>query len=170
MANVLPPEIQDRTTRYENARLMIAGSVVAVIAAALSVLAFVPAYMAVQIEGDSSAENDVPRAAHIQSLTAELAGAQAVVNSVAPIVSATTTPSAALAAALALKPPTVSIDQIVYSPGVITLSGVARTDADIDAYRAAVAQDPRFTGVTVPVSALLGASGGSFSMQLSGAF
>lgn len=171
MANLLPKEIQMHGAQHERARLIIAGSLAAIAAAALSLLMFVPAYIAVQI--GTGAQGNAPSASdakHTANVTAELSGAQAVLNAIAPLMSATTTPTEAIAAALALQPSGVSIDQIAYAPGSLMLSGVAASDTAIDAYRSALAKDSHFTNVLVPVSALLSAAGGRFSINISGAF
>jgi hypothetical protein len=48
--------------------------------------------------------------------------------------------------------------------------GIGTGRVAINAYREALAADPHFTGVAVPVGDLLGTAGGKFSITLTGAF
>ena len=88
----------------------------------------------------------------------------------APLVEATTTPSAALARALSLRPSGVIVDHISYTPGSLVLAGLSKSREGVGIYRKALAADPTFSSVVVPIGDLAGAQGGRFSMTLSGRF
>ncbi len=171
MANILPTELRKRNARLERARLTIAGSMVAIVAAALSMLAFVPASIAIRegmdtIQNSAVASSTNPTTAQTASLTS----AQNVLTQITPLLTATTSPTDAITAALSLRPAGISVTGITYAPGSLMLVGTAQAESDIDSYRTALAHDPHFTTVSVPVSVLFGENGGSFSVKLSGAF
>jgi hypothetical protein len=85
---------------------------------------------------------------------------------ISPVLNASTTPASLIDEVVAPKPPDISIDHISYdaTDDTVMLSGSGTRDA-INAYRDLVAQNARFSSVSVPVSALVGESG-HFSMTI----
>jgi hypothetical protein len=171
MSNVLPQEVQRAVWSTYRARFIIAGSLVVIIAAALAALALLPSFLALRsvpvpsVNAAPTAPNasDRDQINRTQSLLAELT----------PLVSATTSPVDIVSRALALRPSGVTVDHITYTsghPSVIMLVGSAAAPSEIDAFRAALAAEPRFTSVSVPVNDLVGAGGGRFSITISGNF
>lgn len=92
------------------------------------------------------------------------------IDILSPIVSATTTPSEAIAHALALRPHGIVVDHIAYTQGTITLGGSTLEPALLDRYRLMLLADPLFPKVAVPVDALVGASNGRFTLTISRSF
>jgi len=84
-------------------------------------------------------------------------------------VAASSSPSEAIAAALALRPAGISIDRINYSTGktaIILLSGSSKSGDLVSAYQRALAGSDAFAGVSVPVGALAGVNDGHFSITI----
>ena len=172
MANVLPQEIQKRIVTVQRARYIIAGSVVLTAAAVISLIALLPNYILVTSSRGDSASNNLSQAEIAKDTTylSDLTATQATLGEIAPLVSSSTSPSAAIIAALILRPKGISIDQLTYAPGSLIVSGSAVQGSAIDAYRSALAGDPHFTSAVVPVGVLLGNENGRFSITLSGTF
>ena len=155
------------------ARFIIAGALVALAVAALSVLALLPSYLALTIAAGASPAGVISPNASVQADRDAIQQTQSLFNTLSPLVSSTTTPTDALTAALTARPNGVSVDHFTYaagSPGALMIFGSGDTPGDINAYRAALANDPHFTNVSVPVGDLVGAAGGQFSITASGNF
>lgn len=168
MTNVLPPEAERTLWRMYRARYIIAGSSIALLAALLSVLSLLPSYLALHANEETASEQ-TERVASVKDQE-DIRRAQGILTVLAPLVDATTTPSAAIARALSLRPAVVAIDHISYTPGSLVLSGVSKSREGVGVYRKALATDPIFSSVVVPVGDLAGAQGGRFSITLSGTF
>lgn len=155
------------------ARFIVAGSLMALIAAALCVLALLPSYLALRADGAGNSAPTTASKAATEADRAAIASLRAVLTSLSPLVAATTTPTAAIGKALSLRPATISIDHVTYTggdSGTIMLVGSAATREAINGYRQALAADPYFKTVSIPVGDLAGAPGARFSLSLSGDF
>lgn len=173
MANLLPKDFQKHLRRVERARLMLALGLAVTAAALMLFAALLPASIALYYASrvGSAAESRAPALA--QADVAALQEVRGMVFALKPIVVATTTPTQAILQALSAKPPSVSIDHITYTagtPGTVLLAGDALSPGALNAYRAALASDTHFSSVTVPVSALIGADNGRFTMTIKGNF
>jgi hypothetical protein len=85
----------------------------------------------------------------------------------------TSTPAGAIVDVLAKRPRGTTISHITFTAGTFpTLSfvGNALKGDDINAFRSEVSKDSRFSSVEVPISALVGAGDGDFTMTIAGAF
>ena len=82
----------------------------------------------------------------------------------------TSTPVALIADVLAKRPPKTTVNHVTYTPGTLVFSGAAERRDDVNAFRATVAADARFSGVAVPINALVGVEDGAFTMTLTGSF
>lgn len=94
---------------------------------------------------------------------------QARVEQLKPLIDATSTPSEAIAAALALRPVGISIDRINYSvgkAGTLLLSGSSSAGDQVSLYQRALAGSNDFAGVSVPVGALAGIGDGRFNITI----
>jgi hypothetical protein len=133
--------------------------------AILGYLALIPSQLALQFAAPPESLQ-TPAALTPAETTASIGRTQSILLAVSPLLTATTTPSALISAALAAKPAGIAIDHISYggSDRNIMLSGTGSRDA-INAYRDLVAKDAHFSSVSVPVSALVGESG-HFSMTI----
>lgn len=173
MSNVLPPTAQQAVRSAYRARFIVAGSLVAIACALLAILALLPSFLVLVISGNASSAARSSASASATADSAAIAQAQALVAALSPIVSATTTPTDAIRAAIAARPAGVTVGHITYTsgaPGTLMLVGSGQTPSGISAYREALAADPHFTSVSVPVSDLVGAQGGQFSITASGNF
>lgn len=168
MTNVLPEISKREIWSAYRARFILAGSAVALVVALIAFLALLPGYLAlhavesVVVQPSSSSSNTETRV--------DITRAQALLTVLKPLVAATTTPLQIVSAALELRPKGVKVERITYAPGTIVLAGSAPSRESISAYKNALAADPHFTSASVPVGDLTGASGGKFSVTLSGAF
>lgn len=173
MANVIPPDLQKNMRANVRARFMLTSAFVALVCAALVLLMLLPSYAAL-VQGDSKTSGVAPISASQQALDkAALGQANALLAQLSPIAHATTTPSMAVSEALSLRPKGVSVNQVMYTagtPATLVVIGTAGASSEISAYRNALASSTVFTSATVPVGALIGADGGSFSITLSGHF
>lgn len=167
MSNVLPETSEVRVWHLYRARFIIAGSILALLVALLAFLLLLPSYLALQAN-----EATLPRATTSVTLPkeqADIARTQSILSTLQPLMAATTSPSEALASALALRPHGVVVDGITYNPGLLLITGVSARDA-INTYKKALLGDSHFKSVFVPVEDLAGAGGGRFSVTLSGNF
>lgn len=172
MSNLLPHEAQRAIWRMYRARFLIAGSLLALAVAGLSALSLLPSYLALHGGETESASTTPERIADAQDHEA-IVRVQSLLAALSPLVIATTTPSAAIAQVLSLRPPTITIDHIAYTEGEqggIMIVGSAATREAISGYRQALASDTHFKTVSVPVADLAGAPGGRFSIGLTGDF
>lgn len=165
MANILPQHSQKKLWRALRARFIIVFSVLLTVLALGGYLALVPSYLALQFAAPPTPEPTIATAASVDAATS-IGRAQAIVLALAPLLSSSSTPSAMIAEALAMRPAGVAVEHITYDApdGTILLSGTGSRVA-INAYRDLSAKNPLFASVSVPVSALVGDSG-QFSMTI----
>ena len=177
MSNVLPKEaLQAEWNKFRN-RAVLVGALVLLGTAALSALTLLPAHVALEVEktiaaGDSAAESAAPSGADQQAKSerSDVARARALLDGITPVVSATSSPTEVISAALAVRPSGVRIERITLVSGdkrTITIDGVSRGREDINQYKEALSKSGRFKSVSVPVGALVGAEGGKFTITLS---
>lgn len=170
MANVIPREGLTKILKRNSARFILVASGMIAAAALIAILAIMPAYISVRIaraaveasirESGGAASADQEAAVHTQGLIASLT----------PIANATTSPVAALSVALAERPAGLSITSITYASdkSTILLTGIAARREAVSALRDALEATERFSSVTVPVAALVGAQEGRFTITLTG--
>ncbi len=173
MANIIPEEMRKSMQSRLRARFVLAASIVALICAGFSFLALLPSYFVLTTDTSGAGSGAAISAAQNAQDRSAISNAAALLSEVTPLSSASSTASDAIAAALSLRPSGVRVDQITYtagSPSSLMLVGSADTTGGISAYRAALAADPAFASVSVPVGALVGTEGGRFSVTLSGTF
>lgn len=94
---------------------------------------------------------------------------QSRVDQLKPLIGATSTPSEAIAAVLALRPAGISIDHINYSvskAGTVLLEGSSSAADQVSLYQRALAGSDDFAGVSVPVGALAGVGDGRFNITI----
>lgn len=177
MSNLLPETTRKRVWADFRSRLIVAGSLAAIVLAAFAFLSLLPAYVSLSfgepppvrtlpVRGtQTGAQAPDPR---IERDRSEMLRMQNMFAQIAPLF-ATTSPSVAVASALEARPDGVRITRIVYESGILSISGEAARE-QLNAYRAALSQEAPFTSVSVPVGALVGAGGGKFTVTLSGNF
>ena len=171
MANILPPDRLKHLRKGQRARLLFAVGAVTTTLGLIALIALLPSFLAVRLGPHaSSVENNIQTA----TSTRAVSEAQNLVTVLQPLLATTTTSVEAMRIAIAQKPSGIQIDRIEYSRsaglGTIVLGVTARSASDIDAYRTRLTADGHFTQVSVPVSALAGASNGRFAITLSGRF
>lgn len=177
MTNVLPTEaLQAELGRFKN-RLLLVGSLVFFGIAILSALALLPSHVALQVENKDLSQQGIGGSGTVPEANKEAAErsgivrAQALIDRIAPIVSGTSTPSEAISAALALRPPGVLVDHISYVSGAdetIMIYGISTERESIHKYRETLSNSGHFKNTSVPVGALVGTEGGKFTITLSG--
>ena len=104
MSNVLPPSVQQAVRSSYQARFIIAGSLIAIACALLAMLALLPSFLVLVISGNASSAAQSSENASATADSAAIAQAQALVMALSPVVSATTTPTDAIGAAIAARP------------------------------------------------------------------
>ena len=171
MANLLPEKDQKKIASDFRSRLILAGSYLMLGSAFFAALALFPSYAILF----ATRPQEATRTARIQNKADEkdLARTQVLVNQISPILSASSSVSAAILAAVADKPKGVHLDHITYAGAKtqdIIISGAADNRDEINLYRNTLAKDSHFTRVSVPVGALVGAEGGRFTLTLGGNF
>lgn len=169
MANVLPTEEKKRVLRDVRSRFVLTAACVLLTGALIATACLSPAVISVML-----AINGLPQEEQLSDTTRDdqikQARAVALVAALNPIISATTTPSSSVIAALSVKPAGVSVTSLSYSKGRLLLSGVSRDRQAVNDYRELLEADPRFITVAVPVAALVGTQDGRFTITLSGNF
>ena len=154
------------------ARYIIAGSLVALFAAALAALALLPSYLALHAAEVADSAATSAKAASDADRTA-LASLRTMISALSPLAIATSTPTQAINHALSMRPAAISIDRITYTagdPSSIALSGASATREAINGYRQALSADAQFKSVSIPVADLTAAPGARFSLTLMGTF
>ncbi len=172
MSNILPVEAKQSVWNMYRARFIIAGSLFVIVAAVLAILALLPSYLVLATSADGSSQASALANASVQADGAAIAQGKSLLATLSPLVSATTTPTDAIAAALALRPAGISVNHLTYTagrPGTLVIVGTG-SPAGISAYNQALTVDPLFTNVSVPIGDLVGAQGGQFSITASGNF
>ena len=172
MSNVLPEQAAKVVWRMYRARFIIAGSLVAIAAAALGILALLPSYLALHVDQTAvTVASSTPSSD--QSDRDAIVRVQALLSVLLPYTSATTTSTDGLARAHAARPRGVIVNHVSYTAGksgVLVLTGLASGREGVNAYRTALSADPFFKGVSVPIRDLTGSDDGKFSVTLSGNF
>lgn len=167
MANVLPLERQRKVWAMYRARFLIVCSLLLLVLALVAGLVTVPSYLALRIDAP---ERTVANASKPDSSDAiAIARTQSLVSTLLPLLSATSSASFAITRALEEKPVGVKVERISYARGEISLSGTASRDA-LNTYRNSLVQSGAFTGVSLPVGALVISEGSRFTIKLSGNF
>ncbi len=135
-------------------------------------LALIPSYAAVRITASASQDNGSAPTSQREDAF-QLERSQFLINEVLPLIAATSSTMDVVEDALALRPSGVRITRVTYSGGAeeerIMLVGVG-TREQVSAYRDALTGSGLFTGVAVPVSALVGSEESGFSVVLTGKF
>lgn len=179
MANILPETAVQNVWSEFRVRAVLTSALALLGIAVFSAVTLLPAYLVLKIEQNSAAPQRDPALAapgldaQNAAERADILRSQAFLARIAPIVSATSSPSQAISAALALRPAGVQVNAVKLSSsgrGEITIEGTAPGREAINQYREALIGSGKFGGVSVPVDALLGASGGNFSVTLTGTF
>ena len=173
MINLLPADFQDDTRLFYSLRRRTLTASVAIIVAMLSLLALLPSFLILRVKPTNSQTDITMQDA--QTDTAVINHSQELLATLYPLVSASSSVSETLNAALILRQghEAIAIDHISYQSGArhtIILSGIGTESRHLDAYRRALSLDPHFTEVSVPIEALVGARNGTFSITLLGSF
>jgi len=166
MTNVLPQQQRKKVWRMYRSRLIIALSLTLLILSAVAYLALVPSSLALRFATPPVNEVDVGHSSGPETAQ-QVSRAQTLLGIASPILDATSSALSLIEEALSPKPKAVSINHITYNAGesLITLSGSGSRES-INSYRDALSKLDTFASVSVPVSALVGAEGGHFSMTL----
>lgn len=168
MTNLLPLEAEKAMWRTYRSRFVIVGSLVLLALSGLALCSLIPGYIAIRLAAPAAIE--MPRAERDGSDDpVSIRRTQALIETMAPLLSPTSSPSVALREALKEKPRGVTVDRVSYSTGRIVLSGEG-TRENIDAYRNVLVANKTFSAVSVPVSALVGRDGARYSLTLTGEF
>lgn len=172
MSNILPREAKKAVWRMYRVRFMIAGSLVALFAAALCALSLLPSYLALHAAEATRSASSTPQSVANNADRAALLSIQNMLKALSPVI-ATTTPTSAIIQALSLRPSGITVDHITYSagnPGTLVLVGSTATREAIKGYRQALLSDSRWKTVSAPIGDLTGEPGARFSITLSGSF
>lgn len=176
MTNVLPQSRLQELSREARAKFMLTGSLVLATAAVAGIVALAPAFFVVYFSrAANSGELNAALDTETQRREDQQAAARTrvLLQEVSMLEKRETPASEAIAAAYALKPSGVTVGGVAYTKGdsgTITLVGVAKSRDEVSLYRDALSKDKRFATVSVPVSALVGALEGTFTITLTGRF
>lgn len=170
MANLLPSAAAQASFRDTETRFAIVAAAALAGLGVCAIVALAPSY--ILLAGGESATTTA--AASPADDDAILSRAQALVEQLSSSAAATNK-SSAIATAVILRPKGVRINAITYTAGAgrsgtIQLVGLAETRQDIETYRNTLQAAGPFSSVVVPVSALVGATSGEFTLTLSGDF
>src|SRR3989338_759494 len=173
MANILPRDAMKDVRAFYRARVVLAGSLLAIACGAIALLALVPAYA---ICNEEQGQGEAVQAAPSPASSAdreEIARAQVLLRELKPIASSTPSVLEFVEAILAPRPAGVAIQSVRLArgaPGTLVVTGTAPSRAAISAYRAALSDDPRFESVSVPIGNLTGAKNDRFTVTITGHF
>ena len=164
--------------RDSRARFVIVGSLIALGAALITAASFLPAFLTLSNAVRAEYQTPAPVSAAQQAADQlEIKHINGLMHALSSLVSASSSPTTAIEAAVSARPAEVYLDQILYTastPGSLLLRGSTYPDGDSDTeinnYRTALSGEPRFTSVSVPVGALVGTEGGRFTITILGKF
>jgi len=174
MANLIPENIRGEMRGHSQARFVLSTAVLALIVALVAALLLVPSYVILSVHG--SMHPGAVATLSQADRTADQAAVTHTNNAIAillPLIHASSTAVGILQQAVSLHPAGVRIDGISYTSGTpasLMIVGSADSPSLVSAYRTALAANPIFDSVTVPVGALVGTDGGRFSITISGTF
>lgn len=171
MANVLPLEVKKKILQRLRSRYVLLLALTLILSALIASLALTPSLIFVQVAQESlrSAADEI-RASVAEDQAIQVR-TLALLDTLTPLVNATTSPSKFVAAALGVRPQGLSITSITYAGGprgTLVLSGTSKNRQAVNAYRDALEADGHFASVAVPVAALVGTQEGRFTVTLSG--
>lgn len=163
--NLLPSASQKRVRSELRARFLLGLSAVLLSCAALFALALVPAEASLVFFSPPQMQTSPGSGDTAQDNTA-IAHTQALLTATQPF--AATSSLDDVLAALSQQGPGIKIDDISYSitQKTLSISGQAQAPSDVNTFRENLETDLRFQNVSVPVSALLGSQGGSFTITM----
>lgn len=174
MSNILPHEAKKAVWSMYRVRFIIAGSLMALLAAGLCALSLLPSYLALHAADiASAASSTTPPKVATDADRAAIVSLRALLTSLSPLIAGTTSPSTVITQALSLRPSTILIDHITYAggnPGTIIIAGSAATREAINGYRQVLSADSHWKSVSIPIGDLTGEPGARFSLTLSGSF
>lgn len=174
MSNVLPNAYRKRVIRSARARFVIVGALVMGAGALIAILALLPAFLSVYLPRTALSNSPVPQdAAQTDTARKTVAETHALIDALKPLTRDTSPFSNVMQAIFKALPEGVKVTSVNYTagdPGSVTVSGSTQRRESVNAYREALAEDERFTSVTVPVAALVGVLSGNFTITLTGAF
>lgn len=165
MTNVLPLAAQKKLWGIHRARFIMVFALLLCVLAIAAYLTFIPSFVALQLNAPS---DEAGQASTASEALKAMKRAQAQLKIVAPVVSATSSPTAALRRVISLKPAEVTINSMDLRSNRIVLTGSA-TRESINRFRSLLEADKTFTSVSVPVGALV-SDGGHFTMNIGGVF
>jgi len=170
MMNLLPEKARSAISWDMAHRMLLSSSLLLFGAALVTLLSLAPGLLVliVGVPGTQVTAASSGKSAD----TSAIAQTQALISQVSPAIATTTAPTRAIVVALSLKENNITVDHITYSSDgqSLVLSGSAGVKDSVNSYRAVLAADRRFSSVTVPVSALVGADSGKFTITLTGNF
>ena len=174
MANLIPEKIRREMRGHAQARFILSTAVVAFVVAAIASLLLLPSYVMFSVHGPMRAGIGVSLSQRDRTADqAAVTHTNAAITLLLPLINASSTSIDTIQQAVSVRPVGVRIDGILYTKGTpasLMIVGSADTPSLVSAYRTALAGNPIFDSVTVPVGALVGTDGGRFSITISGNF
>jgi len=171
MSNTLPTNVRQRVWRMYCARFGIVTGMALFVVGLVACLSLVPSYLALHI-GEAPAAPQSSVSPSQQSDRAAIVHAQALLSTLSPLLSSTTT-SSLIEDAVNERPATIQIYHITATaghPGTIILTGTAGSIDAVSQYQKILRADPHFTDAAVPVGDLAGTANGQFSITLAADF
>jgi hypothetical protein len=175
MSNLLPEKTLQGIRREYRERFILSGSSLAIGAAVFTALSLSPTFSVLFISRPAT-QAQANQLQQSKMDSADITRAQTLLAQLAPVSTASSSVTNAIAAALTQRPAGVHIDDIVYntgaagSPATIALGGATDSRTGINKYRGNLQTVHSFTSVKLPVDDLVGAQGGRFTITLSGNF
>lgn len=152
-------------------RLVLVTALALLVLAAIAALFLIPSYVALRVAAPPVPDAQVSTGEEQDILT--LQRTQFLIRDLEKTLVVATSSMKVVEEALALRPSGIRVLRIAYERveggGRLTLSGDGTRDT-ITGYRDALTRSGKFTGVSVPVGALVPAEGGAFTIVVSGHF
>lgn len=164
MSNLLLPEKKIAAWRIGRDRMIIVFSAMLIFAASVCALSLLPSLLIFRSANEAVAS--AKPAGNLAQDTRDLARAQALLSQLSAL-AATSSPAAVAADIVGKKPKGITITHLVYTaPSQYVVSGSASGRDAANAYREALASDPRFASVVIPIDSLAGSDSGDFSLTV----
>ncbi|HEY4514300.1 MAG TPA: hypothetical protein VJH69_03150 [Candidatus Paceibacterota bacterium] len=177
MSNLLPKETNQLIWKRFTNRLLFVGALMFLLSALFVVLALLPSYIIPRIEQNILKKSESTLSVNGESDPVaeknELSRSRDILLRATPAISASSSPSDLISAALSRRPQGIYVNRISFTAGrdgTMIIAGDATGREELNQYREELSKDERFTAVSIPVGSLIEAKGGEFTITLKGLF
>lgn len=173
MANVLPRDALKSLRRSYIERIVFVSSVVLIACGVVALAALISTYAVVTGDAESPSDGEEVMLSEASADRQAIQRAQSLVRELKPVATSTISIIELVRDVVAVRGERIRIESLDVrrgADGSISVSGTMSSRDDVNAYRAALSENPRFQKVSVPLGILTSASDTRFSISITGSF